>query len=87
MANPNPSKARRAKRRRSVQRAGDLCDVRHRLWEAVEAASDIVRTADDDAVRLRGVHAVTQSAASYVKLLEATEFEARLKALEDAAGL
>jgi hypothetical protein len=84
--NPNPTKARRAKHRQRVKNVGDIHDVRSRLWEAVEAAADVVRTAEDAATRLKGVHGVTQATTAYVKLLEAAEFESRLQALEEALG-
>lgn len=86
MANPNPTKARQAKQRRRIQNVGDIHDVRARLWEAVEAAAEVVRTAEDDTTRLKGIHAVTQSTTAYTKLLDAAEFEARLQALEEAIG-
>ena len=67
----------------AAPRPGDISDVRHRLWEAVEAAASIVADPQaDHATRLRGVHGVTQAAQAYLKVLEAVDFEARLAALE-----
>lgn len=86
MANPNPVRARQAKRATRAAKAGDIADVRLKLWQAVEAAADAL--ADDDlAVRLRAVHATTQAAMAYTKVLEAAEFEARLAAVEKELGL
>lgn len=87
MANSNPYKARAAKRQKKIQRAGGIDDLRDKVWEALEAASDIVSDITmEAALRLRAVHAVTQAATSYTKVLDATEFEARLQALEEEVG-
>lgn len=88
MANPNPAKARAARRKKRLQRAGSVEDVRLRLWEAIEAASDLVADGEkEDALRLRAVHAITQASTAYAKLTEAVEFEARLKTLEEEVGV
>lgn len=86
MSNPDPHKARRAKKAKRLK-AGAVHDVKLRMWEAIEAAATVLRDPEaDPGLRLRACHAVTQSAASYVKVLEASEFEARLAALEDRVG-
>jgi hypothetical protein len=83
MANPNPHKARRAKRAKAKP-PGTINDVKARVWTAIEAAAEILAASDTDpALRLRAVHAVTQAAGSYTKILESAEFEARLRALEE----
>ena len=82
MPNPNPYHGRRAKRSKRL-RAGDVSDVKERVWEAVEAACAVLHDPEADCgLRLRAVHAITQAAASYTKILESAEFEARLNALE-----
>lgn len=84
MANPNPYKARRAKQARQTRAPGDIKAVQARLWGALEAACGVLDDPESDApLRLRAVHAVTQATATYAKVLEATEFEGRLRALED----
>jgi hypothetical protein len=83
MANPNPHPARAAKRRRRLQSMGDITDLKRKVWVAVVTAAQMLE--DEDAkpdLKLRAVHAVTQAAASYAKLIEATEFEARIAELE-----
>lgn len=83
MANPNPHRARRAKREKRRAKPGDVKDVQARVWEAVEAACAVLHDPEtDNALRLRAVHAVTQAAGSYTKIIEAAEFEARLEELE-----
>lgn len=85
MANANPHQARTAKKRIAVQRAGSPDDLRTVVWEAISAAVALVRDQDVTAdVRLRAVHAITQAAGAYTKLVELTEFDARLRAVEDA---
>lgn len=75
--------ARQAKRHKRLA-AGGIDDLRLRLWDAIEAASGLV--ADEvlsPDLRLRAVHAVTQAAASYTRVLDAAEFNARLVRLEE----
>ncbi len=79
--NPNPVAARQTKRANRISAAGSIDDLRVRLWESVEAASDALEDADVN-VRLRACHAMTQAAGAYAKLVEACEFEARLAAVE-----
>lgn len=90
MPNPNPYQARRAKRARrasAARRTGDVRDVQKKLWEGVEAASRILQDdGADPALKLRAIHALTQASGSYVKVLEATEFQARLNAIEERLG-
>lgn len=83
MPNPNPSAARAAKRKKKVASYGDLKALRGKLWEAIEAASDSLGS-EDEGVRLKACHAMTQTATAYSRLIEATEFEARLRAVEKA---
>lgn len=86
MSNPNPYQARQAKKAKH-RCAGNVGDVKVRLWQAVEAACDVLADPETDpALRLRAVHAVTQATASYTRVLEAAEFEARLRALEGRVG-
>lgn len=93
MANKSPHKARTAKQKKRVHQAGNMDDLRSTLWGAIAEASTIVSdTSAKPELRLRATHAITQASSAYVKLLEASEFEARLRALEeqmdgDGAGL
>jgi hypothetical protein len=86
MANPHadPLKARMAKKKR--QRTGTLPDLQRKLWLALLHAEDILEHAGAPEVRLRAVHAVSQCAGQYAKLLEIGELEARLTALEQRIG-
>lgn len=80
MSNADPWKARLAKSRKR-RKAGDLQDVRARLWQALEAAAGLLGNADPQ-ITLRAVHATSQAAAAYVKIIETGELQARLEALE-----
>jgi len=82
MANLSPHKARLGKKLRG--KPGDLAQVQLILWYALKRAQGILETSDDEEPALRAIHAVSQVAGQYVKLLEVGEFEARLKALEEA---
>ena len=85
MANANPHQARAAKKRIAIEKAGSPADLQSLLWKAITAASEIVADSSSDvATRLRGIHAISQAAGSYTKLVELVEFEARLRAIEEA---
>lgn len=83
MANPdaNPLKARIAQRRK--RKAGTLKDVTGMLWEALEAARELL-SEEDTGTRLKAIHALSQTASSYARVYEVGELEARLEALEQA---
>jgi hypothetical protein len=83
VANPHPDalKARMAKKCR--QRTGDLPALQRKLWRALLHAEDVLEQAEAPELRLRAVHAVSQCAGQYAKLLEVGELEARLAALEE----
>lgn len=81
MANPNPSKARAAKRQKA--KAGNLRDVTGLLWDALLTARDLLDD-EDSGTRLKAVHALSQTASSYARVYEVGELEARIEALEQA---
>lgn len=60
---------------------GTLDDARRVLWAALTRAGRVLR-ARDHATALRGVHAVSQAATAYARLVEVSELEARIRALE-----
>ena len=85
MANPNPWKARLAKRRQMLDElsAGDLDKARRILWAVVLDATD--RMADhaidnDDFSRLS--NAVVRAVSEYRQLVEVGEIEQRLAEVE-----
>jgi len=82
MANASPYRARLAKRR--AHKPGDLNNLTRILWTAIRDAEQLLYTAEDPELRLRCVHALSQSAGQYARLLEIGELEARLEALERA---
>jgi hypothetical protein len=82
MANPNPHAARLAKRR--AHKPLDLLDVLKIMTKAIREAEAAMLTTTEVDLSLRCVHALSQACGQYAKLLEIGEFEARLKALEDA---
>jgi hypothetical protein len=82
MANPNPHKARMAQRRRG--KPGDLAALLKVVWHALSEAQAVLDSTqgDNPDLCLRAVHAVSQCAGQYAKLLEIGELEARVAALE-----
>ncbi len=82
MANPNadPMKARMAKKKR--QRTGDLPALRRKLWVALLHVEDVLEQSQEPELRLKAIHAFSQCAGQYAKLIEVGELEARLVALE-----
>ena len=84
--NPDPHQARLAKASRAAKAkpdGGDLTDLRRCLWLAVAKCTKAIKEADgmDDETR-KTVHALTQAAGVYVRLLEVVDLEARISALE-----
>jgi len=82
VANPNPHAARIAKKR--ARKPGDLSQVLRMLWQALLEAEEVLLESDNAEWTLKAVHAISQSAGQYVKLLEVGELEARLAAVEQA---
>lgn len=80
MANSQPFQARMA--RKQIRKPGDLPALTRVLWRAILEAQEIMDTAESEELRLRAVHAIGQTAATYARLLEVGEHEARLAALE-----
>jgi hypothetical protein len=79
--NTKPHLARLSKR--CAHKPGSLEDILKILWTAIKDVEQLLYTAEDDAdLRLRCLHALSQSCGQYSKLLEIGELEARLSALE-----
>ena len=83
--NADPMEARQAKRRKRRGKPGSLEDARALLWKALQRAGDILES-EDDALSLKAIHAVSQGAAAYARIVEVGELEARLSALEGGEG-
>jgi hypothetical protein len=71
------------KRRPRRGKAGDLEALKRHLWAAVLEASALLDCENPD-VKLRAVHAVSQSSSAYRSLVESTDLERRISALEGA---
>jgi len=86
MANPDPLRARQAKKRRG--KPGDLPALLRVVWAALLEADAVLQSThgDNPELCLKAVHAVSQCAGQYAKLLEIGELEARIAALEAAQG-
>lgn len=85
MANPDPAPARIGKRRKRRGQPGTLDDARALLWRALTRAGELLEE-DDPALSLKAIHAVSQGAAAYARIVEVGELEARLRALERLGG-
>ena len=86
MSNPNPTAARQAKKRKRRGKPGSIEDARALLWKALQRAGDILDN-EDDTLSLKAIHAVSQGAAAYARIVEVGELEARLSALEGGEDL
>lgn len=96
MANPNadPLKARQAKKRKRRGKSGSIEDARALLWKALQRAGELLEaeimedgvSRPDNHTALRAIHAISQGAAAYARIVEVGELEARLAALEGAGG-
>ncbi len=69
------------KRRKRRGKPGDLAALKKELWHAIVTAADLLDH-DDAQVRLRAVHAVSQSSAAYRGVYETETLEQRLTELE-----
>jgi len=94
MSNPNPTAARQARKRKRRGKPGSIEDARALLWRALERAGELLEaeTVEDGVSRpdnhtaLRAIHAISQGAAAYARIVEVGELEARLAALEAVDG-
>lgn len=78
MANPNPYRAREE---RSAKKQRSLAPVLDLLERALQKADELLDS-EDALLRLKAVHAVSQLSASYARVYEGAELEARLSLLE-----
>lgn len=72
------------KRSRKPGKVADAMLIQWRALQAAEAVMFHAAEADDVAAVLRAVHAATQAATAYAKLVETADLEARIRALEAA---
>ena len=92
MANPNPYKARQARKRRKA-RAGSLKDLQEVMWEGIEILQFHMREPEErgEVIELeklcRLMTTLTQAGHAYAKVVEVGEIEERLAALEAAQGV
>ena len=78
--NLSPHKARLGKPLR--HKPGNLPDLQRILWYSLKLAQGVLDNATEDDQILRAVHAISQCAGQYARLLEIGEYEARLAAIE-----
>lgn len=88
MPNPNPYKARQARKRRP--KPGTVKQLTAKLWAAITALEDYLEATVEADEKRRNIaeltkltHALAQAAGPYLKALEVGEFEKRLEALEE----
>jgi len=83
MANSNPVEARQAKqeRRRARRKVGSLEDAQALLWRALERAGELLERPEPE-MALRAIHAVSQGAGAYARIIEVSKLEDRLEELE-----
>jgi hypothetical protein len=75
----------RPRRRRG---AGDLRQLKVELWAAICEAGDLLADPETDPeLKLKAISALATATGVYLKLSEASEFEARLTTLEQRAQL
>lgn len=87
MANPDPSKAREAKARKRLETTdpGDFQRLKGKLWALLDKMEEtLAATGKITPENVRVVYAFTQVAATFAKIHEIGELEARVAALEAA---
>lgn len=86
MANPNPWKARQVKAEKRIKglTEGDIRSARKILWEVLLEGSERIRALPPDAHNdyYKLTNAITGAVREYRSLVETTEIEERLSALE-----
>lgn len=80
MANVNPVPGRLAKRARRA--GGDVARLQQKLWQAILQAEGVMLKEGDDLLKLKAIHCLSQTAASFLKAVEVGELESRLEELE-----
>lgn len=85
---PGDTKPHRARlKKKSARKPGDLRGIQRKLWAAIlhaEETMEAAAQADNHELTLKAIHALSQCAGQYAKLLEIGELEARMQALEQA---
>jgi hypothetical protein len=71
--------------KRRHQGPGDLDALRRKVWSAVlEAEALLMRPRASIATKLRAIHALTQVALAYQRIVPGSELEERIRRLEEA---
>jgi hypothetical protein len=73
--------------RRRAYKAGDVGQLRRLVWQACLEAEAVLLSAEDPEVILKACHAVSQCGRQYLRLLEVSEMEQRLAAVEAKLAL
>jgi len=67
-----------------TRKTGDIHKLKLKVWRMILKAERIALDPDTDNVTaLRAIHACVQAGASYLKILENTDLEDRIKKLEE----
>jgi hypothetical protein len=69
--------------KRLRHKPGNVTDLQRILWYSLKLAQGVLDNATEEDQILRAVHAISQCAGQYARLLEVGEFEVRIKVLED----
>lgn len=84
MANLNPVPGRLAKRAKRA--TGDIARLQSKLWQAILQAEGVMLKEGDDLLKLKAIHCLSQTAASFLKCVEVGELEGRIEELERRAA-
>jgi hypothetical protein len=79
---PRNSHAGKIARRRAYK-PGDVHQLLRMVWQALVEAESVLLESDDPELTLKACHAISQCGGQYMKLLETSDLESRLAALED----
>ena len=90
--NRDPSKARlskaqkSSKARQAIRDSGDLESLRVALWQAIERCRQAIEQSPEVDQEVRStINSMVCAANSYIKLVEACDLDARVRALEESA--
>lgn len=66
-----------------IRKTGSIQDLKRRIWQGINECERIILEEDHtDSQKIQAVHALNSSAKAYLKIIEVSELESRITALE-----
>ena len=68
---------------KGARKAGNMEELRIKLWRAVMSAESILKKAETHEQATKAIYAVVAACGAYNKIMQTVEFEERIKQLEE----